>query len=156
MGSSQGGVLEKAAYALVSVRDLVELFGGVYFNDDGVFVVPKFSTDEMGKLVASGGKGELSCVGRPTGTKNRLYSFDLGKTLGHMTIEERWDFARKYKDAGNVFFKEGKYEFALKNYQEPITSLRHGLRMGESQDEGVPMGARQRDVVPCWMLSEYQ
>ena len=77
-------VLEKAAYALVSVRDLVELFGGVYFNDDGVFVVPKFSTDEMGKLVASGGKGELSCVGRPTGTKNRLYSFDLGKTLGHM------------------------------------------------------------------------
>lgn len=71
-----------------------------------------------------------------------------GKTLGHMTIEERWDFARKYKDAGNVFFKEGKYEFALKNYQETITYLRHGLRMGESQDEGVPMGARQRDVDP--------
>lgn len=26
-----------------------------------------------------------------------------------MTIEEKYDFARKYKDAGNVFFKEGRY-----------------------------------------------
>ena len=30
------------------------------------------------------------------------------KNLGHMTIEEKYDFARKYKDAGNVFFKEGR------------------------------------------------
>ena len=67
-----------------SVRDLVDLFGGVYFNDDGVFVVPKFNTKEMSELVASRGKGELSCVGRPTGAKNRLYSLDLDKILGHM------------------------------------------------------------------------
>ena len=31
------------------------------------------------------------------------------KNLGHMTVEEKYDFARKYKDAGNVFFKEGRY-----------------------------------------------
>lgn len=31
------------------------------------------------------------------------------KNLGFMTIEEKYDFARKYKDAGNVFFKEGRY-----------------------------------------------
>jgi len=66
------------------------------------------------------------------------------KNLGHMTIEEKYDFARKYKDAGNVFFKEGRYAFATKNYTETITYIRHGLRMGETDGDGVPIGARSR------------
>ncbi len=66
------------------------------------------------------------------------------KNLGHMTLEEKYDFAKKYKDAGNVFFKEGKYEFASKNYTETITYIRHGLRMGETDSDGVPIGAKAR------------
>jgi len=70
------------------------------------------------------------------------------KNLGHMTIDEKYDFARQYKEAGNTFFKEGKYEFALKNYQETITYLRHGLRMGEVDSEGVPFAARANGLDP--------
>ena len=70
------------------------------------------------------------------------------KNLGHMTVEEKYDFARKYKEAGNIFFKEGLYEFALKNYTETITYLRHGLRMGETDSEGVPYAARATGLDP--------
>ena len=35
-----------------------------------------------------------------------------------------------------------RYEFAIKNYTETITYLRHGLRMGETDENGVPYGAR--------------
>ena len=70
------------------------------------------------------------------------------KNLGHMTLEEKFDFARRYKEAGNVFFKENKYEFALKNYTETITYLRHGLRMGQTNSEGVPLGAMRQELDP--------
>ena len=70
------------------------------------------------------------------------------KNLGHMTLEEKFDFARRYKEAGNVFFKEKKYEFALKNYTETITYLRHGLRMGQTNSEGVPLGAMRQELDP--------
>jgi len=70
------------------------------------------------------------------------------KNLGHMTLQEKFDFARRYKEAGNVFFKENKYEFALKNYTETITYLRHGLRMGQTNSEGVPLGAMRQELDP--------
>ena len=60
------GVKQVASFkrSLVSVTDLVEQFGGLYFDDQGVHVVSKC---DSGMVVTT--------IGLPT--KNRLYSFNI-------------------------------------------------------------------------------
>ena len=41
-----------------------------------------------------------------------------------------------------------RYEFAIKNYNETITYVRHGLRMGETDSEGIPFAAKATGLDP--------
>jgi len=43
---------------------------------------------------------------------------------------------------------DARYEFALKNYQETVTYLRHGIRMGETDRDSMPMGAPSGEADP--------
>ena len=53
--------------------------------------------------------------------------------ISEMSLD-RWAKMREVEryqlNIAEKYFKEKKYEFALKNYTETITYLRHGLRMG--------------------------
>eukprot|EP00899_Mesostigma_viride_P016446 jgi/Mesvir1/24802/Mv22055-RA.1 len=64
-------------------------------------------------------------------------------TLGSMSLDDKLAFATRYKDAGNVFFKEGRLDWALANYKETLTFLQHGLGLGvEKSDGDSPKGPR--------------
>ena len=57
---------------LVSVRDLVDRFGSVYFDDKGVHVISPLTNT---------GEYMSTTIGLPT--QSRLYSFDLDKLVEH-------------------------------------------------------------------------
>jgi tetratricopeptide (TPR) repeat protein len=132
-------------------NDVVELADGAVENIDvraGDYTPPNMSKDEIRQQAQAAMLGRLSKEEEAERSQRNKELLPSEKNLGHMTIEEKYDFARKYKDAGNVFFKEGRYEFAIKNYNETITYVRHGLRMGETDSEGIPFAAKATGLDP--------
>eukprot|EP00242_Pyramimonas_sp_CCMP2087_P017785 CAMPEP_0198213058 /NCGR_PEP_ID=MMETSP1445-20131203/28650_1 /TAXON_ID=36898 /ORGANISM="Pyramimonas sp., Strain CCMP2087" /LENGTH=356 /DNA_ID=CAMNT_0043887649 /DNA_START=132 /DNA_END=1202 /DNA_ORIENTATION=+ len=55
------------------------------------------------------------------------------KKLSEMSMDDKYAFSEKYRQAGNHFFREGAFAFALKTYQESITFIKHGLHLGTEE-----------------------
>mmetsp|Transcript_30875 Transcript_30875/g.42782 ORF Transcript_30875/g.42782 Transcript_30875/m.42782 type:complete len:305 (+) Transcript_30875:104-1018(+) len=69
------------------------------------------------------------------------------KTLGNMTTDEKYEFVDKYREAGNLFFREGKFTDARKTYQEAMTFIQHALHLGnkkEGEEDKLSLGGAPR------------
>ena len=67
--------------SLISVRDIVEKFGGVYFDGRGVHVVTLVDGVSIGDLTGGDGVKSVTEIGQTTPA--RLYSFDIDRLADH-------------------------------------------------------------------------
>mmetsp|Transcript_26579 Transcript_26579/g.57831 ORF Transcript_26579/g.57831 Transcript_26579/m.57831 type:complete len:309 (-) Transcript_26579:126-1052(-) len=68
------------------------------------------------------------------------------KKLSDMSLDDKYEFLRRYREAGNHFFREGDYAFALKTWQEAMTFIKHGIHLGEG--DSITMGGPPRPLDP--------
>ena len=71
--------------SLISVRDLVEQYGGVWFDAAGVHVVTLEEGSALKTLKSSG--ANVTRIGEPTTA--RLYSFDIAQLEEHQRKSRR-------------------------------------------------------------------
>jgi len=62
------------------------------------------------------------------------------------TIAVRYILTHYHLQAGNHFFREGDYAFALKTWQEAMTFIKHGIHLGEG--DSITMGGPPRPLDP--------
>jgi len=65
--------------------------------------------EELKQQILAAQAGQLSKEEEEERSNRNKDLLGTEKSLAEMSIEERWEFARNYKEAGNVFFKEKRW-----------------------------------------------
>ena len=82
-------------------------------------------------------------------SRSNKQALPLNEVLEKMTVHEKYDCARKRKDQGNAFFRDGCYENALERYRETIAYVRRSLKLADLEESKTLVGSCYSNMAAC-------